>query len=360
MITIPLGPPALVRATRHATLGPAIETLHRVHIALTDPHGALIAAAGDPAHLTPARSCLKPYQALALFESGAVSRFAITASELALACASHEGAAAHTSEVAAWLSRLNLTENALECGPHPPGDKEALAALQREGRPPTALHNNCSGKHTGMLATALALGAPTRHYLHARHPVQALIRQHLEAHLPSTGPLSWAVDGCSAPTPVLPLASLATLYARLLAAMTGELASDRADGPLATLARAMAEHPELVGGRGVLDTRLMRAIGPTRPGAPQTLIAKRGADGVYALALHHPTLGPIGAALKVEDGSADARTPAVLAVLERLGALSPPTRVALADLIRPERRNHRGLLVGHLEVDLPLDLPAQR
>lgn len=356
-------PATLVRATRQATLGPTFETLHRVHIAVTTPSGTLLTSSGDARYQTPLRSCLKPFQAQALFDSGAYTRFAITSSELALACASHEGASAHTDQVLAWLARLGLSEAALDCGAHPPGDREALTALQREGRPPSPVHNNCSGKHTAMLASALALGAPTRNYLHARHPVQRLVRDQLERHLPDLQPLSFGVDGCSAPTPILDLASLATLYARLLSAMTGDLASNAADEALATTARAMVEHPELVGGRGVLDTRLMRAIGPVSPkgdGAPGTLIAKRGADGVYALAYHHPTLGPLGAALKVEDGLSEARTPAVLALLERLGALSPPTRVALADLIRPERRNHRGLLVGHLEVDLALELPAHR
>lgn len=363
MTTAWSGPaPALVRATRHTTLGPTFETLHRVHIALSSPSGTLLASAGDAHYPTPARSCLKPIQAQALFESGAFTRFAITSSELALACASHEGASAHTDQVLAWLTRLGLTESALDCGAHPPGDREALTALQREGRAPSPVHNNCSGKHTGMLAAALALGAPTRNYLHARHPVQRLIRDLLAAQLPHAHTLAWGVDGCSAPTPVLDLASLATLYARLLAAATRHPDRDAPQDPaalnLATTALAMVEHPELVGGRGVLDTRLMRAIGPVSQSAPRTLIAKRGADGVYALAYHHPTLGPVGCALKVEDGSSDARTPAVLAVLDRLGALTPPTRVALADLIRPERRNHRGLLVGHLEVDLTLELPA--
>lgn len=351
--------PAVVRTTRHTTLGPTFETLHRVHIALSSPSGALLACAGDARYPTPLRSCLKPFQAQALFASGAYTRFAITSSELALACASHEGASAHTDQVLAWLTRLELTESALDCGAHPPGDREALTALQSSGRAPSPVHNNCSGKHTGMLAAALALGAPTRNYLHARHPVQRLIRDLLTALLPNGPALSWGVDGCSAPTPVLDLASLATLYARLLAAATGEFTDPQREG-LATTALAMVEHPELVGGRGVLDTRLMRAIGPVSQSAPRTLIAKRGADGVYALAYHHPTLGPVGCALKVEDGSSEARTPAVLAVLDHLGALTPPTRVALADLIRPERRNHRGLLIGHLEVDLALDLPTPR
>jgi L-asparaginase II len=347
--------PAIVRATRHTTAGPALETLHRVHIAVTTASGEVIGGAGDTSYTTPLRSCLKPFQAQALFASGAFTRFAVSSSELALSCASHEGALAHTTQVAAWLERLGLSEAALQCGAHPPGDKEAQATLVREGRTPTALHNNCSGKHTGMLASALALGADPKTYLHARHPVQLAIRERILRHMPT--PLVWGVDGCSAPTPLMPLASLSTLFARLLAAAIPGGGVD--DPDLALTARAMIEHPELVGGRSVLDTRLMRSIGARVEGVgPGALLCKRGADGVYALAYRHPKLGPVGLALKVEDGSELARAPAVLASLDRLGAITPPSRVALSDLIRPERLNHRGLLVGHLEVDVSLDLPA--
>lgn len=344
--------PAIVRAVRQATSGPALETLHRVHVAVTTPDGELVTAAGDAGYTTPARSCLKPFQAQAMFASGAVERFAITSSEIALACASHEGADAHTIQIGAWLERLGLAVSALQCGAHLPGDQDAQAMLLREGRGPSALHNNCSGKHTGMLAASLALGADVRHYLHARHPVQRLVKDTLVKHLGRD--LVWGVDGCSAPTPVLELTALATLYARLLAAASGHVDDDA----LGITARAMLEHPELVGGRGVIDTRLMRSVGPLGSSAavatvaPRALLAKRGADGIYTGAYLHPERGPLGFALKVEDGSDSARAPAVLAVLERLGALTPPTRVALADLIRPERKNHRGLLVGHLEVDL--------
>lgn len=348
-------PLAIVRATRQTTAGPAFETVHRVHVAITTPEGRLVGGAGDTDFTTPLRSCLKPFQAVAIFTSGAWSRFGITSSELALACASHEGALAHTTQVEAWLARLGLTEAALQCGVHPPGDQEALATLVREGRTATAVHNNCSGKHTGMLAAALALDADPRTYLHARHPVQLLIRDFLHQQLPSLAPLNWGVDGCSAPTPVLPLSALATLYARLMAAAIGGHGVE--DKNLATTAQAMLEYPELIGGRGVIDTRIMRSIGARVSAAgPHALIAKRGADGVYAMAYHHPERGPLGIALKVEDGSGEARAPAVLAVLDRLGAVSPASRVALADLIRPERKNHRGLLIGHFEVDLDLGL----
>lgn len=343
---------AFVLGQRVTTLGPVTETRHRIHVAVARPDGQLLASAGDPHTTSPARSCLKPFQAQALLRSGAWSRFELGSRELALACASHEAATLHTELVARWLERLSLPPTALQCGAHPPGDKDALTALQRAGASPTPLHNNCSGKHAAMLSAALALNADPRHYLHARHPVQRLIREALADHLPpsSDSPraeLPWGVDGCSAPTPALSMHALATLFARLLAATAPTRTPAPVDDPdLAATARAMMEHPELVGGQGVIDTRLMRSV--------PDLVAKRGADGVYALAVLHPIHGPLGAALKVEDGSDLARGPAVLTVLDQLVPLTPPTRVALADLIRPDRKNHRGLIVGHLLAEVPL------
>lgn len=334
--------PCTVTAWRSTPKGPVAETVHRVHVAVCRPDGALVAHAGDAALTTPLRSCLKPFQAQALFLSGAFERFSVSTTELALACASHDGAPAHIETVRAFLERLGLSERDLECGAHPPADPDGLAALG--GAPPTALHNNCSGKHAAMLAAALALGVPTRDYLLARHPVQRLVRDVLAEVLPAAREIAFAVDGCSAPTPVTSLAELATMYARL-AAPEG-LPAPLSDG-LARAFSAMTAHPELIGGRGVLDTRLMRSL--------TGVAAKRGADGVYALAVAPGGDRPaLGVALKVECGSAEARTPAVMSVVETLGLMSPAARVALKDAIRPLRKNHRQLLVGHYTAHIPL------
>ncbi len=328
-------PFAAVLSRRATSLGSVIETLHRVHIAVSTPD-ALVASAGDPTWATPLRSCLKPFQAEALFRSGAIDRFAIISEEIALACASHDAAPAHTDRISAWLLRMEFTASDLLCGAHVPSDPEGLAALN--GAPPTALHNNCSGKHTGFLAVARALGADPKRYLDARGPVQTLVRDVLSDHLGPSN-LPWAVDGCSAPTPIVTVSALARLYARLIAAR-------HHDSHLGRIASSMIDHAELVGGRGVLDTRLMRTL--------NNLVAKRGADGVYALGVLHPTHGPLGLAIKVEDGSGDARTPAVLALLDGLGLLVPAARFALRDTIRPERKNHRGLVVGTFEPHITL------
>ncbi len=320
--------------------GRVAETTHPVHVAICTPDGALVAHAGDPDLLTPLRSCLKPIQAQALFMSGAAERFAITPAELALACASHDGAPLHLETVRGLLDRLGLGVDDLMCGAHRPTDPDGVAALG--AAPPTPLHNNCSGKHAAMLASALALGAPTRDYLQARHPVQALIRQAIAALVPE-GATRFSVDGCSAPTPVMSLRAIALMFARF-ADPSGVPAL--APGLAATYS-AMRAHPELVGGRGVIDTRLMRSL--------EGIAAKRGADGGYAIAVpatsDHPALG---IALKVESGDELARAPAVLAVLEQLELMTPAARFALRDLARPERRNHRGLVVGAWEATLTL------
>jgi len=289
----------------------------------------------------------------------------ISDEEIALACASHKGAAWHLAPIAAWLERLGFEERHLQCGAHPPADATELARLQREGREPSALHNNCSGKHCAMLALAQSLGADPKSYLHGSQPTQQHIRACVETVAGHGRPsrLSWGVDGCSAPTPAMPLQRLAASYARLAAAEapTPEATPfaalpaaptvdtpplDRMANDMARVFRAMRTHAELVGGTGILDTVLMRSLEHT--------VAKRGADGVYAMAFTHTDHGPLGLALKIEDGSNDARDTAVLAVLEQFGRLNPASRFALAPFIRPRRLNARGLVVGHYEAELEL------
>ncbi|MCA9516757.1 MAG: asparaginase, partial [Myxococcales bacterium] len=315
--------------------GEHVETEHRVSVAVVRPDGALYAWAGDPTATTPLRSAAKPAQALALFESGARERFAISDEELALACASHQGSPRHVALAAGLLARLGLSEDALACGAHQPLDEPSLIARARSGEPlRTQLFNNCSGKHAGMLASALALGAPTDGYLDPRHPLQVAIRGIHQALIGP--PRGLTIDGCSAPCWVFELRQLARLYALLAApdAAPPELAPG-----LRAARDAMRAHPDLVGGDGVLDTVLMRAV----PG----LVCKRGADGVYAVGILDDAgaAGPLGVAVKAHDGSADARTAATLAVLGKL--LGPDVAARLDALGLLTRTNWRGTVVGH-------------
>ncbi|PIE20067.1 MAG: asparaginase [Proteobacteria bacterium] len=326
--------------------GGHVETSHRLHAAIVRPDGALVASVGDPRLAAPLRSTAKPIQAQALFLSGAGQRFGFSAEELALVCASHQGTERHVALAASILSRLGLDEGALSCGAHAPLDDGSRVAHIRGGGPPSPLHNNCSGKHAGMLASALALGAPTDGYLDPDHPLQRLIRK-LHEQLAGTPHLEAAVDGCSAPTWVLGLHRLARMYAQLAAPAA---APPMLQPGLAAVGDAMRAFPGLVAGEGVIDTLLMRTV----PG----LLAKRGAAGCYAMALRDSPHGPLGVALKIADGSGEARTPAILAVLEGLGALGPEASAALAPLRTARRLNWRGLVVGRYEARVDLDWVA--
>jgi L-asparaginase II len=312
--------------------GDRVESRHRVAYAVADVGGNLLHHEGDVLRPVLPRSAVKPLQALPLIESGAARRFAVSRRELALACASHGGEAMHTEAVRAWLERLGLDPSALECGAHAPTHEPTARRLVADHEAPTALHNNCSGKHAGMLTLALHLGAPVAGYIQPGHPVQ----QRVSAILAEMSGMSLpppAVDGCGIPTHAMPLANLAVAIARL--ADPG-LAPGRAEA-CAQIRAAMAGHPELVAGSGRACTRIMAAA----PG----LLVKTGAEGVYVAALPARRLG---LALKVADGAARAAVVALMALLAKLGALDAAA-AALADLAAPMIQNHAGRVVGRIE-----------
>jgi len=322
--------PVLVEVTR----GPAVESRHRGAVAVADAAGAIVHARGAVDRPVFPRSAIKPLQAIPLVETGAADALEIDGRELALACASHNGEPAHAALAGAWLERLGLGEGDLECGPHPPLHPPAEAALIRTGRPPTRLHNNCSGKHAGMLATALHMGEPTAGYTRPEHPVQRRIASVLAALAgadPASAPMG--VDGCGVPTWALPLDALARAMAKL--ARPDGLDATRAEACRRIVA-AMAAHPFEVAGTGRFCTAAIEAGGGS-------LTVKTGAEGVYAAAL--PELG-LGVALKIDDGARRAAEVACAAVLRHLGALDAAAWARLAPFAEPDLVDTRGRPIG--------------
>jgi L-asparaginase II len=315
--------------------GERVESRHRVSYAVADAAGGQRHVAGDADRPIFPRSAVKPLQALVLLESGAAGRFAVSESELALACASHGGEPLHVDAVRRWLARLGLDQAALECGAHAPLDAASAERLIAAGRAPEPVHNNCSGKHTAMLATALHLGAALAGYTAADHPVQRRVAATLAEMAGIEALPAPALDGCSLPTWPLTLGQLATALARL-ADPAGLPPARRA--ACARICAAMTAHPKLVAGSGRACTAIM-TIAPN-------VVVKTGAEGVYGAAL--PELG-LGLALKVEDGGGRAAPVALLGLLEAVGALSPGQRVALDHVARPMLRNHTGRVVGRIE-----------
>jgi len=317
--------------------GEVIENRHRGAIAVCDPRGQLIHAWGDTDALVYPRSAIKLLQALPLLESGAADHFALTPGEIALACSSHNAEAVHVDAVDAWLGRLDLTPDALECGAHPPLDEASAQALLRQGRQPAPIHNNCSGKHTGMLTTACFLGEPTRGYIEPDHPAQQRWFDSLgDMAGVDMRALPQSRDGCGIPVIAMPLGAIATAFARVAA--PDDLPASRGDA-VARISTAIAANPFMLAGSGRLDTEVLQRL------APGVLI-KGGADGVYTAALAKPGLG---VAIKIDDGNGDAAGVALLALLRRLGALSADDLDALNERCRIPVYNTRGVLTGHRE-----------
>jgi L-asparaginase II len=306
-----------------------------VTYAVAAPDGNLLRAAGDVDRPVFPRSAVKPLQALALLESGAAERFAVTERELALACASHSGEPDHVQIVEAWLARLGLDRSALECGAHPPLHGPSAERLVAAGRPPERVHNNCSGKHAGMITLALHLDAPLAGYSRADHPVQRRIADVLRGMTGLSELAEPAVDGCGIPTFPVSLARLAVAMARF--AHPADLPPTRAHA-CARLQAAMRAHPYLIAGTDRACTEIMTV-------APRVLV-KTGAEGVYAACLPERQLGLV---LKVADGASRAATVALLALLQALDALDANASAVLAHRLRPQLRNHAGVVVGRVE-----------
>jgi L-asparaginase II len=324
--------PLLVEQTR----GGVVENCFRGAFVVSDAEGRVIASAGDIDRPVFPRSAVKSMQALAMVTSGAMDRFRLTNAEIALACASHTGEDVHVSGVRHFLELLGLSVDDLECGAHPPIDAAAREALRAAGEAPSAVHSNCSGKHTGMLSVALALGAPTAGYVAREHAVQREVRAAIEAAIGE--PLSLdrcGTDGCSIPTWAAPLRAFARGFARM-ATGTG-LPQDLAAGAR-RIFDAATHHPLLVSGTGMLDTAVMEAFGGR-------LMQKGGAEGVQCGAIRDKGWGY---ALKCDDGNASASRVMVANLLLRHADPDAAAREVLDRWANLPVRNVRGLTVGEI------------
>ncbi|MBB4638771.1 asparaginase [Longimicrobium terrae] len=321
------------------TRGAVLESRHRVHVAVVDAEGALRASSGDPDMVTFWRSAAKPLQALPVVEDGAFDRFGITPRELAVICGSHSGTAAHVKTVEGLLEKLGLTADALACGPHDPFDSETRRTLEEDGMEPGRLHNNCSGKHAGMMAVARARGWETDGYHRVEHPVQARLLTEIArwVRMPSEA-IGLGVDGCGVVCYALPLRQMAQAYASLAsAARAGER------GP-ATVVDAMGAHPDMVAGEGRICTAISRVT-------EGRLFAKVGAEGVYCVGSPGAELG---IAIKVEDGSTRAVAPAIAGVLREMDLISEDDFGALHRHVFREISNTRGEVTGEVRPSIHL------
>ena len=313
--------------------GDEIESAHRGAACIVDARGRVMASWGDIARPIFARSAVKLIQALPLIESGAANGCLLTDAEIALACASHGGEPGHVAVVARWLDRLGISCGELECGHHVPFCEQASLDLAASRQGPTALHNNCSGKHAGFLTIARHLGITPEGYFQKSHPIQPRVTQALADMLEfDLAAAACGIDGCGIPTYAVPLRGLAQAMAKFADPET--LPRPRADATQ-RITQAVVANPWLVAGTGRFDTAAMSA-------GAGNLVVKMGAEGVHVAIVRNAGLG---IALKIDDGGRRAADGVMAAILRARGYLVANSEALLA---AATIRNNRGETVGEI------------
>ncbi len=331
--------------------GGLTESRHRGHVIAVEPDGRIVAHIGAKETVTFLRSSAKPHQAIPLLTSGAADRFNFSEREIALACASHSGEAIHTDVAASMLRKIGLGPEALKCGVHEPFSPDVARELREKGEAPTVLHNNCSGKHAGMLALALHLGAAIETYDEPSSPVQLAIAKTVSqfSEIPIEN-IAVATDGCGVPVFGITVKAMALMYARLVSP-PAEFDENTKDA-CARIVSAMTTFPELIGGtKDRLDTEIMRA-------GKRRLVSKVGAEGVYTLAVLPCSDWPrgMGLAMKIEDGDDHrARPIVVIESLRQLGILADESLEAVSRYAFFPVRDRRGDVVGEVTAGFKLN-----
>ena len=318
-----------------ATRGKQVESIHQVYAVVLDEDGEIIFSSGNPDYITCIRSALKPFQASAAILEGATEEVGFISEEIALMCASHNGEEIHVKTAMGMVKKLGFDLSYYECGSHPPHDKCSREEAIKLNTIFTPLHNNCSGKHSGMLSLAKKLKVDPNGYTQIDHPVQQTIFNQL-IKLTGQNKFSKGIDGCSAPTPFLSLRNIARLFQKLGSGKYPELTKAY---------KAMAKHPYLVGGKNRFDTEFNSALKGRG-------ICKAGGEAVRGIVLKTKKYGLTGIAIKIIDGNQRAIEVATMAILNHLNMLKHEENNKLIKYkIRP-LYNHRKIHIGDIIAEI--------
>ena len=315
--------------------GDFIESMHVAYAVVVDGKGQIVKNWGDPYYLTCVRSALKPFQAAAAVATGATSAAGFTSAELALMCASHNGEDIHVQTAQEMLEKLGYDMSYYECGSHAPYDRKSKVELIKNSQEPTPLHNNCSGKHAGMLCLTKYLKADPAGYTNVEHPVQqAIMKQIMKFSELEDFPL--AVDGCSAPVPFMTLYNIALMYQKLASV-------DHED--LSPLYDAMVSNPMLVAGTDRFDTDFIEAM-------KGHAVTKVGGEAIRGIGFRKDDGSVLGIAIKMLDGNQRCVPSVALAVLENLKLLTSTVLKKLKKYSNITLKNHRLLEVGSIVIEI--------
>ena len=315
--------------------GDFIESIHVAYAVVVDEKGEIVYSSGDPHYLTCVRSALKPFQASAAIKEGATKAVSFTPEEIALMCASHNGEDIHVNTAKSMLDKIGYDTSYYECGTHFPYDKESRIKLIQNKENSSALHNNCSGKHAGMLCLAKYLQVDPKGYTDPGHKVQQLIMKQVK-RFSELDQFPLAIDGCSAPVPFLPLFNIALMYQKFASGNYDELN---------TLFDAVTSNPYLIAGKNRFDTDFIEAM-------DGKAVTKVGGEAVRGLGIRSGNGEVFGIALKVLDGNQRCSPIATMAVLDELDLLTKDQSEKLSSYKKTVLRNHRKIETGIIAVEL--------
>jgi L-asparaginase II len=322
--------------------GNGLDAIHHASIAVVDSDGNLTHYLGDPELCVMTRSSIKPFQLMPLLLSGAADHFGFTPRQLAIMCGSHNGTDEHRDVVVSNLSLAGNRPEFLQCGCHKPVFMDHSKEYPLHGEDKDALRHNCSGKHSGFLALAKFLGDDVAEYLNPNSKTQTLIRRQLASYCEVDESMPTGIDGCSAPNYALPLKNLALGFKKLA---NGAGSSDKERAAVTRIRNAMHEFPILVSGERRFDLDLMRAF-------PGNVVCKVGAESIEGIGFSNPS---IGICVKINDGAPRALWPICVAVLKQIGIITNTIETpTLKRHERPEVRNYRETLTGHIETTFTL------
>lgn len=324
----------------HYNRGGLPESLHQIHAVAVDTAGRVVWSSGEAGYQTFWRSGAKPFQILPFLVRGGMQRFSLTRRELAVMVSSHSGAVLHTDMVTGILRKMDLAPEALCCGAAQPIDEVVARELYKRGEAYTPLHNDCSGKHAGMLGLALMEGFSLTGYMETAHPVQVLMRDAVAMAarvLPEA--MGQGIDGCGVPTFYLPICNMALAYARLGKPAEGGWGEDC--GYAEQVRAAMIENPDCVGGHGRFETVLMQVT-------KGRLVAKLGAEAGFCIG----DVSGLGISYKIVDGGGRALPHIGIAMLKQLDLITATEQSDLKEWFPDSIRNDQQQSVGTIEVEL--------
>ena len=307
-----------------------IESVHDIDLLIVESSGRILYQSSDEAlkRFIYPRSAIKMLQALPLAEQSVIEKARLSPVEVALACASHSGQPIHTTAVLGWLTRLNFKITDLLCGAHWPYDFDSKLELARDRLVPTALHNNCSGKHTGLLTLAQHLGSNPMQYDSWDHTVQVQLRRSISDICDFNFDIAqWSVDGCGIPTYYAPMERWALGLARF-ADRAATLGSN--ENQIYTSVRT---NPVYTSGSNETSYRILEKY--------PNLIVKTGAEGIFIACIPYLKASVV---IKVRDGNERASKPAMIWALDYLGIKSATEPMEF------KIQNWSGKIVGELRV----------